>query len=46
MSELLKHGVIVRPLVGYELPNSVRVTIGTREQNERLISSLKIVLGR
>ena len=46
MRELLKHGVIVRPLVGYELPNSVRVTIGTREQNERLISSLKIVLGR
>jgi histidinol-phosphate aminotransferase len=44
MKELLKHGVIVRPLVGYELPNSIRVTIGTREQNERFITCLKIVL--
>ena len=46
MKELLKHGVIVRPLVGYELPNSIRVTIGTREQNERFITCLKIVLGK
>jgi len=44
MKELLKHGVIVRPLMGYELPNSIRVTIGTREQNERFITCLKIVL--
>jgi histidinol-phosphate aminotransferase len=46
MKEMLKYGVIVRPLVGYELPNSIRVTIGTREQNERFISSLKAVLGK
>ncbi len=46
MKELLKMGVIVRPLVGYELPNSVRVTIGTREQNQKLIHCLKKVLGK
>jgi len=46
MKELLKYGVIVRPLVGYELPNSIRVTIGTREQNERFITCLKTVLGK
>jgi histidinol-phosphate aminotransferase len=45
MSELLKLGVIVRPMAGYEFPNSVRVTIGTEEQNKRLISSLESVLG-
>ena len=38
---LLKQGVIVRPMVGYGYPNSVRVTIGTRQENERLITALK-----
>jgi len=46
MSQLLKEGVIVRPVAGYGFPNSVRVTIGTPEQNERLISSLEKVLER
>jgi histidinol-phosphate aminotransferase len=46
MQELLKMGVITRPLVGYELPNSIRVTIGTKEQNERFINGLKQVLGK
>ena len=46
MSELLKLGVIVRPMAGYEFPNSVRVTIGTEEQNKRLISSFEKVLGK
>lgn len=46
MKQLLKEGVIVRPVAGYEFPNSVRITIGTMEQNQRLISSLKKVLGR
>ena len=46
MSELLKEGVIVRPMTGYEFPNCVRITIGTGEQNRRLITSLEKVLGR
>ena len=44
MSELLKVGVIVRPMTGYEFPDSIRITIGTAEQNRRLIASLERVL--
>jgi histidinol-phosphate aminotransferase len=44
MSELLKEGVIIRPMTGYEFPNCVRITVGTEEQNKRLISSLGKVL--
>lgn len=39
---LLKQGVIVR--VGFGLPTHLRVTVGTREMNERFISSLREVL--
>lgn len=45
MSKMLKKGVIVRPVGGYELPNSIRVTIGTPEQNQKFISALKEVMG-
>lgn len=45
MSQMLRERVIVRPMTGYEFPNSIRVTIGTLEQNKRLISSLEKVLG-
>jgi len=38
---LLRRGVIVRPVGGYGLPRCVRITIGTREQNERLVASLQ-----
>jgi histidinol-phosphate aminotransferase len=37
---LLKRGVIVRPVTGYELPEHLRVTIGTPEENERFLSAL------
>ena len=40
---LLKQGVIVRPIAGYGYPNAVRVTIGTQQENEKLITVLKIV---
>ncbi len=36
--KLQKAGVIVRPVGGYGLPEWVRVTVGTRAQNERLLS--------
>lgn len=42
--DLLKLGVIVRPIKGYGLPNHLRVTIGTEEQNTRFIEALKTVL--
>jgi histidinol-phosphate aminotransferase len=38
---LLKRGVIVRPVGGgYELPQHLRVTIGTAQENERFLSAL------
>jgi histidinol-phosphate aminotransferase len=41
---LLRQGVIVRPMGGYGLPNALRITIGTAEQNERLIAALAAVM--
>ena len=38
---LLKRGVIVRPVGGvYQLPEHLRITIGTAQENERLLSAL------
>lgn len=39
--ELLRLGVIVRPMGGYEMPECVRITIGTPEENERLVKALR-----
>jgi histidinol-phosphate aminotransferase len=39
-------GVITRPVKGYGLPEWLRVTVGTKEQNERLLISLGEVLGK
>ena len=41
---LLRSGVIVRPIKGYGLPNHLRISIGTQEQNERLVTALKKAL--
>jgi histidinol-phosphate aminotransferase len=38
---LLHQGVIVRPLAGFGMPGHVRITIGTRAENERLIEALR-----
>ena len=43
---LMKMGVIVRPCAGYDLPEYLRISIGTREENKRLLSSLEIVLSK
>jgi histidinol-phosphate aminotransferase len=43
--KLLKQGVIVRPLAGYEMPDHLRVTVGTPEENERFLEALKKSLG-
>ena len=37
---LQQRGVIVRPVKSYGLPEWVRVTVGTRAQNERLLGEL------
>ncbi len=38
---LLKEGIIIRPLKMFGVPNGVRITIGTPEQNTYLIETLK-----
>lgn len=42
--ELLKRGVIIRPLRAFGLPHCIRITIGTMSQNERLVQSMKNVI--
>ena len=44
--ELLKKGVIVRNMGGYGLPQYIRVTLGTQEENAIFLETLKEVLGR
>jgi histidinol-phosphate aminotransferase len=42
---LLKRGVIVRPVGGgYQLPEHLRVTVGTAEENDRFLSALSASL--
>jgi histidinol-phosphate aminotransferase len=41
---LLNKGVIVRPVANYQMANYLRITIGTQEQNSRLIDALSEVL--
>ncbi|WP_300615047.1 histidinol-phosphate transaminase [Dokdonella sp.] len=37
---LFERGVIVRPMGGYGLPHTLRISIGRREENERLLAAL------
>jgi len=37
---LLRRGVIVRPIAGYGLPEHLRVTIGTAQENEKFLAAL------
>ena len=40
-----KQGVITRPMAGYLLPEFIRISIGTRQENERCLVALKKSLG-
>jgi len=42
--KLLRRKIIVRPLKGYGLREWVRISVGTMEQNKRLITALKEVI--
>jgi histidinol-phosphate aminotransferase len=39
--KLLRQGVIVRPVVGYQMPDHLRITIGLPEENARFLSALR-----
>lgn len=42
---LLREGIVVRPMGGYGLPGSVRVTVHLREGNDRFMTAAKKILG-
>jgi histidinol-phosphate aminotransferase len=43
-TRLLRSGVIVRPIGGYGLPQHLRVTVGTAEENDRVLQALEASL--
>jgi histidinol-phosphate aminotransferase len=43
--ELQQDGVIVRPMAGYQLPEFIRISVGTPRENERCLESLEKALG-
>ena len=43
-NELLKKGVIIRPVANYEMPDYLRVSIGTEAENKRFLQALSEVL--
>jgi len=42
--KLLRQGIIVRPLKGYNLPEWIRISIGTMEENKKLVAAFKEVM--
>jgi histidinol-phosphate aminotransferase len=42
--DLQKQGVITRPMGGYQLPEYIRISVGTPEENERCLAALKHAL--
>ncbi len=45
-NELLREGIIVRPLASYRLPEHIRVTVGTPDENHRFLTALDPALSR
>jgi histidinol-phosphate aminotransferase len=43
---LLKEGVIVRPMTPFGMESTLRITVGTPEENRRLVRALRTVLGK
>ena len=41
---LSRKGVIVRPMESYDLPGTIRVTVGTPEENTRFLQALEEVI--
>jgi histidinol-phosphate aminotransferase len=42
--KLLRQGVIVRPLTGYDMPDHLRVTVGTPGENDKFLGALRTSL--
>jgi len=44
--DLLREGVVVRPMAGYGFPNAQRITVGLPRENEKCLAALRKVLAR
>lgn len=42
--QLLRRGIITRPVPGYGFPNALRISVGLDVENERLVNALREVL--
>jgi histidinol-phosphate aminotransferase len=45
-NEMQRLGVIVRPMGGYQLPEWIRISIGTPKENKRCLEALKTALAK
>ena len=43
---LLKEGVIVRPMTPFGMESALRISVGTPQENRRLVKALRTVLGK
>jgi histidinol-phosphate aminotransferase len=41
---LLRRGVIIRPMAGFGIPDAMRVTVGTQEENDFFVAALEAAL--
>jgi histidinol-phosphate aminotransferase len=46
MTELQKLGIITRPMAGYQLPEWIRISVGTPAENARCIAALRSAVRR
>ena len=44
--KLLHHGVIVRPMTPFGMETALRITVGTPEENRKLVKAFQAVLGK
>ena len=44
--QLQRMGIITRPMGGYQLPEFIRISIGTPAENQRCVKALKKILPR
>lgn len=44
--QLLREGIIVRPIAGYGMPDYIRVTVGLEQENDRFLTALAKVLSK
>ncbi len=42
-TDLLKQGIIIRPLAGWGLPNCIRISTGTDEDNQRCVEAIRVL---